>query len=75
MKDGYDMVQFSVYSRICNGLENVDKHVTRLNKNLPGKGSVRCLHITEKQFNEMKFLVGVPTKKEQKIDSRQLSIF
>ncbi|MCX8035123.1 MAG: CRISPR-associated endonuclease Cas2, partial [Candidatus Dojkabacteria bacterium] len=25
IKDGYDMIQFSVYQRICNGLDMVDK--------------------------------------------------
>lgn len=75
LKDGYDMIQFSVYCRICNGQESVNKHINRLNKSLPGKGSIRCLQITEKQYGEMKFLVGKPTVKEAKVDSRQLSFF
>ena len=41
IKDGYDMLQFSVYSRICNGDDGVYKHYTRLKENLPRKGSVR----------------------------------
>ena len=75
LKDGYDMVQFSVYSRICNGQESVNKHLGRLEKNLPSKGSVRCMQITEKQYGEIKFLVGKPTKKEVKVCASQISFF
>jgi len=75
LKDGYDMLQFSVYCRICNGQESVNKHVGRLNKHLPPKGSIRCMQITEKQYGDMKFLVGKPTVKEKKVDARQISFF
>jgi CRISPR-associated protein Cas2 len=30
--DGYLMLQFSVYARICRGEEAVDKHITRVTK-------------------------------------------
>ena len=38
IKDGYDMIQFSVYSRICNGEDGARKHYSRLRDNLPKKG-------------------------------------
>ncbi|MDM0493530.1 CRISPR-associated endonuclease Cas2 [Clostridium perfringens] len=75
LNDGYLMIQFSVYSRICNGIDGVNKHVARLKENLTPKGSVRYLQITEKQYTEMKFLVGSPKKQEKKINSRQLNVF
>lgn len=75
LNDGYDMVQFSVYSRLCNGTDMTEKHLRRLNDSLPTKGSVRCLTVTEKQYAEMKFLVGKPTVKEQRITTNQLSLF
>lgn len=75
LNNGYTMIQYSVYSRICNGMDGVNKHVSRLKKNLPSKGSVRYLQITEKQYNQMKFLVGSPKKQEKYINSKQLSIF
>ena len=46
LKDGYDMVQFSVYARICNGQDSVNKHITRLSTNLPEKGSIRYMQVT-----------------------------
>lgn len=75
LKDGYDMLQFSVYSRLCNGTDMMNKHLKRLSQNLPAKGSIRCLTVTEKQYEEMKFLVGKPTVKERKVNSEQLSLF
>ncbi|XEQ95102.1 CRISPR-associated endoribonuclease Cas2 [Sporomusa carbonis] len=73
--DGYDMVQFSVYCRICNGEDAVDKHLRRLNANLPSKGSVRFLQITDRQYANMKFLVGKPTIKEKVVSNDQITLF
>lgn len=75
LKDGYIMIQYSVYSRICNGIDGANKHVIRLKRNLPPKGSVRYLQITEKQYCEMKFLVGSPKPQEKAINSSQLNVF
>jgi len=75
LNDGYDMLQFSVYSRLCNGTDMTNKHLKRLNNMLPSKGSVRCLTITEKQYENMKFLVGKPTKKDKRVNCNQLSLF
>ena len=75
LNDGYDMVQYSVYSRLCNGVDMSNKHLKRLMNALPAKGSIRCLTVTEKQYEEMKFLVGKPTVKERKVVANQLSLF
>lgn len=75
LNDGYIMIQYSVYSRICNGIDGTNKHISRLQKNIPHKGSVRYLQITEKQYSEMKFLVGSPKKQEEQINSGQLNVF
>ncbi len=68
------MIQFSVYARICNGQERVDKHVQRLNANLPVKGSVRMMQITDKQYERMKILVGTQRNNE-KPQAEQLLLF
>jgi CRISPR-associated protein Cas2 len=75
LNDGYDMIQYSVYSRLCNGTDMTNKHLKRLNTILPEKGSVRCLTITEKQYEEMKFLVGKSSVKEKRVNCNQLSLF
>lgn len=74
-KDGYDMLQFSVYCRICNGLDGVEKHMLRLRKNLPPEGSVRAMVVTERQFEKMKILVGTKTLQEQRVPAGQMILF
>jgi CRISPR-associated protein Cas2 len=71
--DGYMMLQFSVYARVCRGEEAVEKHLGRVVKNLPKKGSVRTLQITERQYARMKLLVG-ERKKNEKVASQQLAL-
>ncbi|MEM5879562.1 MAG: CRISPR-associated endonuclease Cas2 [Candidatus Aenigmatarchaeota archaeon] len=72
LKDGYDMVQFSVYSRICGGLDRTETHLSRLKKNLPSKGHVRCMIVTEKQYASMMVLLGEKTAQEKSLEIGQL---
>lgn len=69
--DGYMMIQFSVYARVCRGEEAVDKHIARVTNNLPQKGSVRALQVTERQYARMKLLIG-EAKKNEKVASQQM---
>ncbi|MFZ5589109.1 MAG: CRISPR-associated endonuclease Cas2 [Pseudomonadota bacterium] len=75
VNDGYDMIQFSVYGRILNGNDALEKHYKRLVDNLPPDGSVRCLSITEKQFASMKLLVGLPLFQEKTVETDQMVLF
>lgn len=75
LQDGYDMIQFSVYGRIVNGSDNAETHLKRLANNLPKSGAVRCLQITEKQFSEIKLLVGTAKIQEKKVNAEQLLLF
>ncbi len=68
------MMQWSVYSRICNGTDAVDMHKRRLKNNLPPYGSIRTLTLTEKQFESIDVLLGI--RKSSEITSKDLtSIF
>jgi CRISPR-associated protein Cas2 len=69
--DGYMMLQFSVYARVCRGEDGAMKHVARVTRNLPGKGSVRALQVTDKQYARMKLLLGEATKTES-LGARQM---
>lgn len=70
VKDGYVMLQFSVYTRIVNGLDGLDKHLKRLKANLPPRGHVRAMSITERQYKDMLFLVGKPTLQEESVGTQ-----
>ena len=73
-KDGYYLMQWSVYSRICNGTDAVEMHKRRLKNNLPPYGSIRTLTLTEKQFESIDVLLGI--RKSSEITSKDLtSIF
>jgi len=69
--DGYDMLQYSVYTRICRGQDAVDKHVRRLKKVVPESGGIRVFQITDKQYARMLILAG-KQKKHEKTGTSQL---
>ena len=73
IKDGFYMVQFSVYARLCNGVDSAVMHVERLRYYAPNTGSVRCMIVTEKQYASMKIVVGQKKKEEHPAQYIQLS--
>ena len=74
LKDGFTMFQFSIYLRHCASRENMDVHIKRVKRNLPAKGHVGIIGITDKQFGQMEIFIG---KKEQesKPGPQQLEMF
>ena len=75
IKDGYSMLQLSVYSRIVRGRDALAKHERRLIQMLPKDGNVRCLEVTEKQYASMKLLIGSSTRQEKKVNAEQFLLF
>ncbi len=50
---GFNMVQFSVYSRVCPGKEKVHTLINQVSRKLPQNGKVDLLTITDKQFGNI----------------------
>jgi len=75
IEDGYHMVQFSIYARVCNGTDAVEKHKRRLNTSLPNNGSVRMMVITEKQYQSIEILVGVLKEEKKEEEYEQLTLY
>lgn len=75
LNDGYHMIQYSLYARVCNGNDAVNKHETRLRNSLPRNGSVRLLIVTEKQYEAIRVLVGKRVEEEKYSAPEQLSFF
>ena len=69
------MIQYSVYARVCNGTDAVEKHRRRIKNNLPDNGSIRMLVITEKQYETIDILLGRLTEADDSFQCEQLSIF
>lgn len=63
--DGYMMLQYSVYARVCRGEDAAEKHVARVCKHLPGSGSIRALQVTDKQYGRMRLLLGEASRNEK----------
>ena len=74
VNEGFTMLQFSVYSRVCKGQDVVEREIRRIKQVLPPKGNIRILTVTEKQYGSMIFLVGEP-KKEEILGAQQLLLF
>ena len=69
------MIQYSVYARVCNGVDAVNKHKARLKRSLPNNGSIRLLVITEKQYENVEILLGNLCEADESFEVEQLSIF
>lgn len=74
MKDGFTMMQFSVYVRHCASEENADVHEKRVSGTLPPDGEVRVLRITDKQYERMRVFLGKMRKPAEQ-PPRQLELF
>lgn len=75
LNEGYDMLQFSVYSRLVTGNDDMEIHLKHLRANLPKQGSIRYLQISERQFVGMKLLVGERNYQEKKVNANQMLLF
>lgn len=75
LKEAFDMLQYSIYVRVCKGQEIVNKYISILEDNLPSEGNIRVLQITDKQYERMKVLIGEETISEKKVGMQQLLLF
>lgn len=75
LDDGFEMLQFSVYTRICVNRDNADMHLGRIKKFAPKNGSIRMLMVTENQYSDMAVIAGEKNTQEEKITATQLTLF
>ncbi len=57
-KDGFSMLQYSIYVRHCNSRENAEVHIRRVKSFLAPKGEIIIFTLTDKQFGNMDFFRG-----------------
>lgn len=53
LKDGFYMMQYSVYLRHCASSESADVHEKRVKDFLPFVGKISILRITDKQYGNI----------------------
>ncbi len=73
IKNGFMMMQESVYSKIALNQSMANLITNRVRENKPPKGLVQMFTITEKQFSRMEILVG-DISEEFITDDRRLII-
>ena len=74
LRNGYTMMQYSIYMRHHPNRENADVHANRIKGSLPPDGEVRILRITDKQFSLMEVFFGKKRKPTEKAPE-QLQFF
>lgn len=68
IKDGYNMEQFSVYSRMLLSRDSAETHLRRLRENIPPAGAVTVITLTEKQYASRKILVDTRSSAQNMSD-------
>lgn len=57
LKNGFEMLQYSVYIRTCPNRSFANKYYYKIKQNSPRKGDIRLLTITEKQYEDMEYII------------------
>lgn len=65
IKEGYMMLQYSVYCKLFANRESAIKHVQKVKKVVPKNGQIRIMLVTEAQYSKMEIIVGGKSKQEQ----------
>lgn len=73
-KDGFSMMQFSVYIRHCASRENLEVHIKRVKSLLPEIGKVSLLSVTDKQYGDIYNFWGKPKSINKSKISKKLSV-
>ena len=70
IKNGFLMMQESVYCKLAQNSTAADLIVQNVKKNKPISGLVQTLRITGKQFSRMEYIVGEKTNEVLDSDER-----
>ena len=73
-KDGFSIMQFSVYVRHCPSKENMDVHIKRVQLFMPPAGQVSIMSITDKQYGNILNFQG-KTQHSLQTGPQQLELF
>ncbi len=58
LDEGFEMAQFSVYLRFAASKEAASTYVTRIKRELPARGKVHILTVTDKQYENAEIFTG-----------------
>lgn len=70
LRDGYLMIQYSVYARPAVSLDTKEKCISYLRKINPKTGDIRCFFITDIQWKQMIFICDRTRPSKRRIDNQ-----
>ena len=71
---GFEMSQLSNYLRFCNGKEQFDSYVRKIESNLPERGDVFVFQFTDRQYENVVRFSDQSRRRRQK-NPEQLALF
>lgn len=74
LDEGFEKSQFSVYARFCNGKEQYETYLRRVESKLPDRGDVHILSFTDRQYENIVRFSGQRRRRQRKSPD-QLALF
>lgn len=74
LDEGFEKSQFSVYARFCNGKEQFEAYMRRIEAHLPEKGEIHILSFTDRQYENILRYAG-QRKRRPRRNPDQLALF
>ncbi|WP_309387332.1 CRISPR-associated endonuclease Cas2 [Cerasicoccus frondis] len=75
LKDGFQMIQFSVYARPMVTHSRMQTHLRRVEQEIPPNGSVRAWYVTQAQWQRSLVIYGKPAEKQAPEDMPEQTLF
>ena len=74
LDEGFEKSQFSVYARFCNGKEQFEAYMRRIESHLPEQGEIHILTFTDRQYENIVRFSGQRRRRPRK-NPDQLALF
>jgi CRISPR-associated protein Cas2 len=74
LDEGFEKSQFSVYARFCNGKEQFETYLRRIEASLPQNGDIHVLTFTDRQYENIIRFSGQRRRRQRK-NPDQLALF
>lgn len=72
IEEGFVMMQESIYTKICINMHAVEKVEHRVDQNKPSRGIVQLMVVTERQYANIKYVVGEENNNTIQNDERMV---
>ena len=72
LKEGFTMLQFSVYTRACIGYDHMKKKAKHIENIIPNNGNVRVFFITDKQWEKSICVIGQDYQAEKQYIQQEI---